>query len=255
MSKTSESRYFVDAVDKAAALLLIIASEPGLGLSEVARRSGESKARVLRLLRTLEMRGLVTCTPQTRVYKLGYAAALIGRAAMEQVDLVQLGQPVVERLGREFNETAQLRIREGDQSLCVAFWEPQRELRVHTTLNRRRPLHAGSGKLLLAFAPPLLRSEILSRPLPALTDNTSTDATVLKAQLEEIRSNGYCVSRGEVTRDLISVSAPILGPDGLADASILISAPATRLPDDILERCIVSVRTAAAELSSMLGRS
>lgn len=51
--------YTVAAVDEAVKLLLLVAQQPGLGLSEVARRSGTGKARAFRLLTTLEQRDLV----------------------------------------------------------------------------------------------------------------------------------------------------------------------------------------------------
>jgi len=51
--------YTVAAVDEALKLLFLLAHAPGLGLTELAKRSVITKARAFRLLTTLEQRDLV----------------------------------------------------------------------------------------------------------------------------------------------------------------------------------------------------
>jgi len=51
--------YTVDAVSKAIELLFLVAEEGGKGVTELARLSGNTKARAFRLLTTLEESGLV----------------------------------------------------------------------------------------------------------------------------------------------------------------------------------------------------
>ena len=46
--------YTIAAVDEALALLLLVGQSPGLGVTELAARSGNTKARTFRLLFTLE---------------------------------------------------------------------------------------------------------------------------------------------------------------------------------------------------------
>ncbi|TJW71559.1 MAG: hypothetical protein E5X43_33080, partial [Mesorhizobium sp.] len=59
MTDQADTRYTVDSVDRAISLLQTVAGEADLGVSEIARRSGDSKARAFRLLQTLVRRGLL----------------------------------------------------------------------------------------------------------------------------------------------------------------------------------------------------
>ena len=82
-------QYRVDAVDAALGVLMLIAETPDLGLSELTRRSGQSKARVYRLLCSLEANGFVNCSTEKRSYRLGLAALAVGNAAARQIDIAR----------------------------------------------------------------------------------------------------------------------------------------------------------------------
>ena len=111
--------YTVAAVDHALALLLLVAHSPGLGVSELAARSGNTKARTFRLLYTLEQRRLVQRRGRTAAYWLDVQALYLGIAAQEQVDLVRLARPYLLNLAAACNENVQIRVRDGLESVCV----------------------------------------------------------------------------------------------------------------------------------------
>src|SRR4029453_11018960 len=91
----TRSPYFVEAVDRALNLLLTVSQEADLGVSEIARRSGDSKARAFRLLHTLEARGFLTRSDDGVGYRLGVAALALGSSAAKHLDIVQLAQPLM----------------------------------------------------------------------------------------------------------------------------------------------------------------
>lgn len=62
--------YTISAVDEALALLLIVAQKPGLGVTELAKVSGNTKARAFRILFTLEQRNFVVRKIQDLVISL-----------------------------------------------------------------------------------------------------------------------------------------------------------------------------------------
>ncbi|TIU06319.1 MAG: IclR family transcriptional regulator, partial [Mesorhizobium sp.] len=88
MADQADTRYTVDSVDRAISLLQTVAGEADLGVSEIARRSGDSKARAFRLLQTLVRRGLLARSSDGKGYRLGLAALMLGHAASEQMDLI-----------------------------------------------------------------------------------------------------------------------------------------------------------------------
>ncbi|WP_051988306.1 IclR family transcriptional regulator [Bosea sp. UNC402CLCol] len=246
-------QYRVDAVDAALGLLMLIAETPDLGLSEITRRSGQSKARVYRLLCSLEANGFVSCSTEKRSYRLGLAAVAVGNAAERQIDIARVAAPIVARLGSDTGETVQLRVRDGRNSLCVAGWEPDRAVKVLANIGGSRPMHAGSGVVLLAFQDEAFRESVLGEPLKAFTERTCVDPERLRQILAAVREQGYYVSHGEVSPDLISISAPVMGRDGKIIATIHIGAPTGRVSDSLLPNHIETVRRAARELSALLG--
>ena len=134
--------YTVAAVDHALALLLLVAHSPGLGVSELAARSGNTKARTFRLLYTLEQRRLVQRRGRTAAYWLDVQALYLGIAAQEQVDLVRLARPYLLNLAAACNENVQIRVRDGLESVCVDRWQCVHHERIASRAGSRRRLHA-----------------------------------------------------------------------------------------------------------------
>jgi len=203
-------------------------------------------------LQTLARRGLVARSADGKGYRLGVGALMLGHAASEQVDLFRIAIPIMEALGREIDETTQIRILDGQESLCIAKWEPARDLRVNAIVGRRRPLHAGSSKIFLAHMDPAEREAILAAPLKRFTRNTVTDAARLRPKLDQIRKAKFFVSRGEINDDLISITAPVFISPGKVIASLNIAAPAHRV-EARTEALGVKVAAAAHRISTAMG--
>jgi IclR family transcriptional regulator, KDG regulon repressor len=252
-SPAARSPYFVEAVDRALNLLLTVSQEADLGVSEIARRSGDSKARAFRLLHTLEARGFLTRSDDGVGYRLGVAALALGNSAANHFDIVQLSRPIMAELGARIRETLQLRVPDGRESICIAKWEPGRDIQVNAVIGRRRPLHVGSGKVLLAYFDEAAREAYLHGPLERFTPNTLVDAKKLRQRFAQIRSAGFSISRGEVTEELISFTAPIFDAQGRIAASLNIGAPASRMPEARHTEMGETVMDAARQISEAIG--
>nr|WP_280953485.1 IclR family transcriptional regulator [Phyllobacterium phragmitis] len=242
----------VQSVDTAISVLMAVAKTPDVRLSDIARNLGETKPRVLRMLRTLEHRGMVQKT-QKGGFRLGNTIIVLGTAASTQVDLVRIASPIMEDVGQKVNETVQLRIIDNSEALCIAKFEPSRDLRVHAMIGRRRPLYAGSRKVLLAFLPPQVQQQMLPEKLDRFTQRTTTDRSRLAAQLQAVRKTGHCITRGEVSEQIVSVAVPVLAFDGSVIAALNIAAPAFRTQEDDLRRFTTLLKDAAQQISKGLG--
>lgn len=245
--------YTVAAVQEALSVLTHVAQAPGLGVTELAKRSGNTKARTFRLLSTLEQSGFVQRGSSDTNYILGHVVLALGLAAQEQISLVRIGQKHLEVLGGQFNENVHIRIRDGLQSEIVAKWDCTRGVRVHTEIGTRRHLHAGaSGKVLLAYAPDDLQRLVLGGALERFTPQTVVQKTKLAKELARIREDGYAVSMGEVTPDVIAVAAPIFDAHGRVLAALGMSLPASRAPGD-LTPVVDALKLTGLKLSAELG--
>lgn len=254
MTKPTGKSPVIQSLDLAITILMKLAESPDLTLTGLARSLGETKQRILRSLRSMEHRGLVYRT-HVNGYRLGNAVLVLGSAASTQIDLVKIAGPVLESVALKSFETVQLRIRLNSEALCIAKVEPSRDLRVHAVVGRRRPLYAGSSKVLLAFLPEAMRDELLPTTFERFTPNTICNRVELIQELENIRSRGFCISRGEVSDQLVSVAFPVRGFDGSVLASINIAAPEFRTQEGDLARFVSLLTEAAARISRGLGWS
>ena len=139
------------------------------------------------------------------------------------------------------------------ESICVAKWEPGRDIQVNAVIGRRRPLHVGSSKVLLAYLDETEREAFLRGPLERFTPNTIVDPKKLRQKVEQIRRTGMQVSRGEVTEDLISITAPVFGADGRIAATLNVAAPANRAPESRHAEIGEQVKDAARRISQAIG--
>lgn len=253
-SKSEETNYQIEAVDFAVRTLSTISAEPDLSMSEIARRLGGSRQRMLRMLRTLEASDMIERGSDNKSYRLGFRALLIGNAAREQSDISRLAEPLLARMGEAVQETVQLRLRDGADAVCVAKWEPtQKAVRVHAAIGRKRPLHVGSGKVFLAYMPEEEKEAYLSAPLVRFTEKTVTEPELLRQRLSEIRRDGYLVSQGELSPDMVAIAAPVFDASGNVAACINIGAPSARTDTASIELMRDQVLSSAQQLSQQLG--
>ena len=79
---------------------------------------------------------------------------MVGVAAAAQDAVVRTAHRHMLLLNQQVNETVILRVREGQETVCVARCETSHEMRIIGRVGNRRPLWYGAaGKVLLAFAP------------------------------------------------------------------------------------------------------
>lgn len=248
----AENNYRVDAVDCAIDVLQAIAQEQGLSMADIARKVGGSRQRIFRMIKTLEARDLIERGRDGKSYRIGIGTLLLGAAARGQFDLVQVAEPIMEELGIATQETVQLRVRDGSDSLCIAYWEPDRLVRVHADVGQRGSLFGGSGKVFLAYMTSDERQGFLSDPLPRYTPNSITEISTLLGRLDQIRSSGFSISYGEVNEELISISAPIFSADERLIAVLNLAAPASRMPREAAEAAARLVIDAAERASRLM---
>ncbi|EJL81905.1 transcriptional regulator [Herbaspirillum sp. CF444] len=247
--------YIIDAVEEAIEVLSLIARNPGLGVTELSVRSGNTKARTFRMLRTLEKNGLVFRSGQAPIYTLGLKVLYLGLAAEGQIALARAARSCMRELGAACDETVQLRIRDGTESICVARWEASHRLQMLAKgWGARRPLYVGaSGKVLLSHAPQDIKDSVFSMERISYTKATLVGRSNLKQAMHKIAQAGYGVSHGELVADAVSIAAPIRDANAEVVAAISVAGPASRLAREDMQGTIDLVVGAARKLSDILG--
>jgi IclR family acetate operon transcriptional repressor len=247
----------IATVERAADVLLHFAavSSPDLGVTEIAEGLGMPKAAVHRVLASLRGRDLVELDPRTHRYSLGVAAMRLGHAYLDRIDVRAMARPQLVELCARTRETATLSVPLGARSrIYVDQVLPQREVLMTVTQGEPYALHAGaSSRAMLAFQSVERIDAYLNQPdLARMTPDTIVDIAALRADLAQIREQGWALSVAERKEGAASVAAPVRNHDGHAIAVISVCGPAERFQANV-EACRSALLEATAELSRRAG--
>ncbi|WP_219470899.1 IclR family transcriptional regulator [Nonomuraea rhizosphaerae] len=222
-----------------------VADRQPVGVGELSRALGLPKSTVQRSLRTLhEAEWIRPAAGEVTRWQVTTKALHVGRRA--ELGLRDVALPLMEELRQRTGETIHLMVPEGDAVVLIERLETDKPLRIVLPLGIRLPLHASAnGKAVLAF-----RDE-LPVELPSYTGTTITGRDALAAELAAVRARGYADNRGEWRSDIAAVAAAVMGPGGPV-ASLSVSTPASRMPDELRPEYGKLVTEAARKLASAL---
>jgi DNA-binding IclR family transcriptional regulator len=244
----------VQSVDRAVAILEILARDGEAGVTEVARELDVHKSTASRLLAALDRRELVTQDTARGKFRLGMGLVRLAGAASQRLDVVRESRAVCRALAREVGETVNLAILAGRDALYLDQVAGPAALSPHNWAGQHIPLHATSdGKVLLAYLPEAELAEHLTPPLARFTGRTITDVAQFPGLLATIRRRGYATAVEELEAGLTAIAAPVRNAEGTVIASISASGPSFRIPADRIPALAAAVRRAAAEASRRLG--
>src|ERR1700676_5122583 len=255
-SKTTDSPYKVQVLDRALAALAILAkSSSDCSLAELCPALKLHKSTVHRLMMVLEQHRLVVKNPDTGRYRLGLRLYELGSRAIDGLDLRGRARPYLDRLQDEFGETVFFCILDEGQVFYVEKVESQQSIRTACTVGSRATAYCTAvGKAMLAELPDAEVNDIVRRwGLKAITAKTITSAAALRTELKAIRSRGYAIDNEEKEPGLRCVSAAVRGHSGKLLAAISVSGPAFRITKERLPAIGQVVMRAAQDLSAEFG--
>lgn len=231
-------------------------ADTDLGVMHISRQTGLHKSTTSRLLSALSREGFVQKNEETGKYRLGLGLVTLAGAVLEKQDLRQVAQEYIRSLAELTQETINISILDGDESINIETIRSPKSIRHAGQLGRRTPLHCTStGKIQLTYMSPGRRQQILSKPLIAYTQHTITDANVLRKALADICDQGYAVANEEFEEGLVAIAAPIWDHRGETIAVLSISGPAYRMDSETIQGYISPLTEAANNISRQLGFS
>jgi DNA-binding IclR family transcriptional regulator len=241
------------AVNRALSLLETLARTGPVPLAVLADAAGCGKTTAFGLLTTMQGRNFVIQDDGHGLWRLGARWAVLGSAASEQGALAATAMPYLAALGNATGENVYLRVREGMESETVAIYQTDPGLRVYTEVGKKMPLHAGSGRVLLAHAPEAVQTQVLAQRLQRYTPSTRIDPSWIAADLHRIRTRGFLITDSEVVAGTVSICAPVRDASGQVVAAVLIGAPSLRMRPPRPRALMPAVVETARKLSHALG--
>ncbi|WP_181019618.1 IclR family transcriptional regulator [Nonomuraea typhae] len=237
----------VQSVDRAIAILEILAREGATRVTDLAVELDVHKSTAFRLLSALEQGGLVEQSGERGRYRLGFGVVRLAGAATAQLDLSKESREVCRRLAEEVGETVNLAVPQDGYAVNISQVRGPAAISGHNWVGQRTPSHAtSSGKVLLAFGALRLPGEL----------ERFTPATIVTAEglgLAEIRERGWASAVEELEVGLNAVAAPVQGADGAVVAAVSASGPSYRLTPERLPEVGAILAAGAREISQRIG--
>jgi DNA-binding IclR family transcriptional regulator len=243
----------VQSVDRAMAILEILAVGGDVGVTEIARHLDVHKSTAFRLLAALEARDLVEQNQDRGKYRLGRGILRLAAATTSRLDIISESRPLARRLAQETGETVNIAVLSDGAALYLDQVAGSSALQPHNWVGQRIPLHATSnGKVLLSGLPD---AEALrqAQPLRYYTPHTITTPDGLITELAEVRVRGWAIAIDEMEVGLTAVAAPVRDAQGDVMASLSVSGPTFRLGARRVPELAAAVTDIAAEVSTRMG--
>src|SRR5262249_29785350 len=179
---------------------MLSAQGPDLALGEISDKLKLHKSTVHRLIMVLERHKLIERNPVSGHCRLGLKLFELGTKAISQLNLRERARPFLERLVLETSETVHLCVLDDGEVVYLDKVEPERSVRMATSIGRRTPAHCTAvGKAMMAYLPHhRVESIVRKHGMRAITSHTITSLVELKKELEAIRQRGYSVDNEEI---------------------------------------------------------
>jgi IclR family transcriptional regulator, acetate operon repressor len=251
----AEDQSTVQSLDRAVALLRLVADGNGLSLSELANRSGLAPSTVYRMLTTLQRHGVAEFAESGQLWFVGVELFRMGSAFLRRRKLAERGRAVIEELMLATGETANLAIADGGAVVFVTQAESHEAIRAFFRPGTRSPCHAsGIGKAILAFSPAERRDTLLGRgKLEGFTAKTLTTRDALDADLEQSAARGFALDDEERNIGMRCIAAPVFNETGEPFGGVSVSGPSVRIDRAFIERVAPLVVAAGSRLTEAVG--
>lgn len=233
-------RSIIRAID---VLTLFDTQHPTRALREIVEATGLPKTTAVRLLGTLESRGLVARRGEV-TYAPGAALLRWVRLAQSVWEVNTETSEVMRHLVDECGETVNVYVRQDLDRISIAQEQGTATVRSVVEVGATMPLSRGAtAKVLLGGAPDSVIDQL------AAVDHT-LDAEGLRRQVAAVLETGYGVTHGERELGASAVAAPIRHADGRVIAALSVSGPTSRFTADRIPRYVDAVTAAARSISN-----
>ncbi|WP_249147558.1 IclR family transcriptional regulator C-terminal domain-containing protein [Bradyrhizobium sp. AUGA SZCCT0177] len=225
-----------------------------LSASQISQRTGIPRAAVRRCLLTLMHLGFVASEGE-RCYALRPRVLSLGSAYLASSPLGKVAQPILSNVRNRLQETACISVLDGDQILCIARSPAKRLMTTSLDAGSRLPASCTSiGRVLISqFKDEAIDSYLDSVKLVAHTSKTIVDVAALRAELIEIRQEGFCIVDEELEIGLRSLAVPVIDEAGAAIAGLSVGVHTARVSvADLIDSFLPVLKEAAVEVGMLV---
>lgn len=252
MTVTQSDKYSMPGLEKGLALLLIFAQQQReLSFAQLLRLVTIPKTSVYRAVQTLVNLGFLEKNRRNNTFSLGVKVLHLGLGYIASLDVVQLGQPIIEQLRDNSQCNSHLAIRDGQDIIYVARVSGAGSMINQVTVGTRLPAHRTSlGRMLLTG---LTQTEFETLYPDQQLPDQGGDRAQLWQMIEHDRQKGYVIGESFYRLGISSIVYPVFNQTHQVIAVVSIMVPMNHIPDLECQRLCRSVRLAAEKLTAFLG--
>ncbi|WP_411880300.1 IclR family transcriptional regulator [Polaromonas sp. YR568] len=253
----AENSTGAQTVDRACELLREIArtGAGGVRILDLCHATGLSRPTAHRILRSLQLAGLVRQSPENRRYALGSGLFELGMAAPNPITQFPQVRSVAEELAASTEDTVYLMLRSYDDVLCA--WRAQGAYPIKANvvaLGDRRPMGASvAGLCLLAGLPEAESNALIAANapyLPAFCRMTPADVT---RHVNDARDKGYSVGVNAVMEGVTAVGMAVPASYQRPCMALSVSAISSRIPPERIPALVEQLKRSAARIAAITG--
>ena len=165
----------MQSVDRAVAILYLLAQRGVAGVTEVAAELDVHKSTAFRLIGALESGGLIDQDGERGKYRLGLGILRLAAATAGQLELPTESRSICRRLAAELDEAVNIAILDDTEAMNILQEYGTSSITGRNWIGQRTALHAtATGKVLLAYADAVTRKKVLGGQLHRFTEHTVT---------------------------------------------------------------------------------
>jgi DNA-binding IclR family transcriptional regulator len=220
---------------------------PSWTLRALSQRCSLPKTTAIRLVATLEMRGLLWHRPDGAI-ALGPGLLRWAGLAESAWQIEPRVTRVMQELCTETRETVNLYVRSGTTRVCIAQQPGPQSLREVVAVGDALPLWAGAaGRILLIGC-----DESLMKTVAGNSPDGLGGLDRLKGLIRRAAGDGFAVTHGEREMGASGIAAPICGQNGQVSAALAVGGPTGRFKGDRATAMVAAVVKATDFLAGLV---
>jgi DNA-binding IclR family transcriptional regulator len=246
----------VQSVEVAGHLLKTLATLDGpQTLSALSAAAGIPPAKAHRYLVSLIREGFVEQSASDGRYDFGGAARLVGRVAMNRLDFVRIGTPLLSKLRDDLRETVFMGAWSPQGPMVIEWFDIVRPVSVVIRPGSILPIHTSAfGRICAAYLPPdvVARALLSEQPKPDFRSGKLSKARQA-ALFDEIRGEGFSVVRGDLIPGLDAIAVPVLDHRGEFVACLAAVGSSGVLDISASGRVVRELKASAKRFTQLMG--
>lgn len=240
-------------LNQAIIILLLFREKSSWGTREIAKKLNVNHSSVYRIVKTFEANRFLVKSKMTNKYELGIPVWELGVSMYKNLYVTEIIRPHLEKLMEKTGESVFLTGLDGKEGITIDAVEPENRVKFTISLGSRDPLYVGATFLvILAHLSEEVRDEVLAGPLIQHTPYTMTDKNQIMGVLEKIKKQGWWMSEGEYTPDVIAIAVPLFSEQDNIIGSLTVSGPTYRISKEKEKILLEELRKTEKKISKAI---